>query len=232
MTPRVLREKSRAAHEVEKWRFAKRYETRTVLDVGANTGQFAQLIRQVLPDARIISFEPIDECFKTLQKNMGTSPPFEAFQLALGNESCESTINRNAFSPSSSLLEMKALHVEELPQTREVQQERIRVEKLDGLSASLFIETPFIVKVDVQGFEDQVILGGSKTLAKADAVILEVSSYPLYEGAPTFDRIYQLMKQIGFVYRGNVDQWKSRKDGRILQFDALFEPEHPDLLDT
>jgi FkbM family methyltransferase len=194
-----------------------------VLDVGANTGQFAELIRQVLPDARIISFEPIDECFKMLQKNMSTRPPFEAFQLALGNEPGEAIINRNAFSPSSSLLQMKALHVDELPQTREVQEETISVEKLDNLSSSLSLETPFIVKVDVQGFEEQVILGGSKTLAKADAVIIEVSSHPLFEGAPTFDQVYQLMKQLGFIYRGNVDQWKSRKDGRILQFDALFE---------
>jgi len=215
--------KARVELEIQKWAFASRYQLRTVLDIGANTGQFAELIRAVLPQVRIISFEPILECFHALRSNPKITPPFEAINSALGNEAGTAVIHRNHFTPSSSLLAMEPLHVAELPDTRDSIPETIRIQKLDDLQPALRVELPLLVKIDVQGFEEQVIHGGQKTLADAVAIVLEVSSCPLYEGAPDFDRIFQLMKNLGFTYQGNVDQWKSQVDGRILQFDALFE---------
>jgi FkbM family methyltransferase len=209
--------------EVRKWDFASRYKPKTVLDIGANTGQFAELIRQVCPEVRIISFEPILECYEALKANQNITPPFEAINTALGNESGPTTIHRNHFSPSSSLLKMRDLHVEEMPVTRDSVTEAIRIQKLDELGPSLSIELPLLVKIDVQGFEEQVVLGGQTVLTEATAIVIEVSSCPLYDNAPSFDRIYELMKSMGFSYQGNVDQWKSQADGKILQFDALFE---------
>jgi FkbM family methyltransferase len=210
--------------ELDKWEFCRRYNANTVLDIGANSGQFAELIRRVLPECRIVSFEPLQQCYKQLKDNKNIGQPFTALQMALGNESGTVSINRNDFSPSSSILPMNQLHVSELPQTAKTTSEEIRVEKLDEISASINIRKPYFVKIDVQGFEGQVIQGGRQTLVEAEAVIVEISCLPLYEGAPSFDQIYQMMKGIGFEYRGNVDQWKSSKDDRILQIDALFEP--------
>ena len=223
----VDKEKATQRHETEvrKWMFARHYRPKTVLDIGANIGQFAVLIRQVLPGVRIISFEPIEECFRKLQANKLIAPPFEPIHSALGNESGFADIYRNEFSPSSSLLPMEDLHRIEAPETRLTKRENIRLQKLDDLRTSLSISLPLFVKIDVQGFEEQVILGGKNLLLNAEAIVLEISSYPLYKGAPTFDRIYELMKDIGFAYKGNVDQWRSRTDGKILQFDALFEKE-------
>ena len=70
--------------EVQKWAFTSRYEPRTVLDIGANTGQFAELIREVCPEARIISFEPILECYRALKANQKITPPFDVINTALG----------------------------------------------------------------------------------------------------------------------------------------------------
>ena len=224
-TSSLKREKAKQLREAEvrKWDFASRYQPSTILDIGANTGQFAELIRQVCPGARIISFEPILECFEVLKENRKITPPFEAINTALGNESGTAIIHRNNFSPSSSLLTMRDLHIEELPATRNSMPETISIQKLDELAAALSIESPLLVKIDVQGFEEQVILGGQAVLKDAVAIVLEVSACSLYDNAPTFDLIYQVLKSMGFSYKGNVDQWKSQVDGRILQFDALFE---------
>jgi FkbM family methyltransferase len=218
-----LRKRRWRQAEIDKWLFAQRYLPHVVLDIGANTGQFAELIRQVLPEARIISFEPLSDCFSELNRNPRIAPPFEAHPYALGNDSGNINMYRNSFSPSSSLLPMAKLHSREYPHTGESELVPVELKRLDELRDSLNITTPFIAKLDVQGFEDQVILGGRKTLAEAAAIVMEVSAYPLYEGAPTFDDLNRLMKEMGFAFRGSVDQLRSQKDSRVLQFDALFE---------
>ena len=121
------------------------------------------------------------------------------------------------------MLPMGSLHKDELPHTAESGEEEITVEVLDDMLAGLELEKPYLVKIDVQGFEEQVLLGAGKTLQQSIAVVVEVSAKPMYVGEPGFERIYEIMKSHGFVYCGNVDQWRSSKDGRILQFDCLFE---------
>src|SRR3712207_5256613 len=55
-----------------------------VIDVGANTGQFASACHVVFPNANIYSFEPLPECFESLEKKMKDVPHFRAFNLAMG----------------------------------------------------------------------------------------------------------------------------------------------------
>jgi hypothetical protein len=68
-----------------------------------------------------------------------------------------------------------------------------------------------------------VLQGGEQTFRQARAIIAEVSLQPLYAGETTFDQAYQLLTAWGFAYRGNLDQWVSKRDARILQCDCLFE---------
>jgi hypothetical protein len=84
------------------------------------------------------------------------------------------------------------------------------------------LRDPLLLKLDVQGFEDKVIIGGEDVVARAKIIIIEVSFLPLYEGAPLFDDIYQILKTRGFTYNGNFDQLLSPEDGRPLQADAIF----------
>jgi hypothetical protein len=79
-----------------------------------------------------------------------------------------------------------------------------------------------MVKIDVQGFEDDVIAGGPAVLSRAAVVIVEVSFAALYSGPPSFDFIYSKMRKLGFSFAGSVDQLIGPIDGAILQADALF----------
>jgi FkbM family methyltransferase len=149
--------------------------------------------------------------------------PFVAYPFALGDEDIAINMHHNMFSPSSSLLTMEQLHKEEMPNTAHTVAEEIQVRRLDGLAEELQLEDPVFVKLDVQGYTEPVLRGGEHVVRRARAVVAEVSVQPLYQGETTFDQAYKILTEWGFVYRGNVDQWSSERDGRILQCDCLFE---------
>ncbi len=104
------KEEQYVIREREKWAFIESMQPKTILDIGANIGQFATLIRSVCPTARIISFEPLKDCYQTLKGLSCQLNPHDVIHSALGTENTISVINKNEYSPSSSILEMKQLH--------------------------------------------------------------------------------------------------------------------------
>jgi len=198
----------------------KELRIKTVLDIGANTGQFATKIRAILPETFIYSFEPLRDAHALLLSELGADPAFKAFNFALGDESATTTINRSRSSASSSLLRMLGLHTAAWPYTAEAGTEEIELRRLD--SVDLLIAPRLLVKIDVQGFEDKVIVGGRNTIGAAACVVTEVSFQRLYEAQPLFDDIYRMLRDMGFEYRGNWEQLPDPRDGKLLQADAIF----------
>jgi FkbM family methyltransferase len=194
---------------------------RTVLDVGANIGQFAAQIRAVIPSAQIYSFEPLSECYRQLSSNL-LGPSFEALPIALGAENGRTIMNRNAFSPSSSILTLGAAHKESFPFAIDTQAESVEVRRLDDVAGELDLRDNLLIKIDVQGFEDQVIKGGEFTIRRARVLIVEVSFEALYENQPVFDDIYRALQHLGFGFRGAASQLLDPSDGRVLQADGIF----------
>ncbi len=208
---------------VRPWQQLERYNPATILDIGANDGHSVRVFRELMPTVTIHSFEPLSDCFVQVQTELKKCPPGSAHHFALGDRDETSLIHRNDYTPSSSLLPMDELHREEFPKSANSREEKIQVRRLDDVAPDLNLVEPIVAKIDVQGFEDRVIRGGEKTFQRAAAIVVELSSYPLYEGQPSFADVHDQLASIGFVFRGTVDQMLSPKDGRILQFDGLFE---------
>lgn len=200
----------------------KTHDIRTVLDIGANIGQFALQIRCALPDAMLYSFEPLVDCYNQLTERMRDQPSFQAFNVALGDRNGTATIYRNDFSPSSSLLPMEELHRRAFPFTQKTRPENIEIRRLDDVAETLEINDSLLVKVDVQGMEDKVLLGGEKVLARTAVLIVETSFRPLYQGQPLFDRVYRLLCDQGFTFMGNEHNIRDPRDGKVLQSDSIF----------
>ena len=127
-------------------------EIKTVLDIGANTGQFASKILEILPDIDLYCFEPIAKCYEELKQNICENTNVKFFNFALGNQVGEQTINLNEYSPSSSLLEMNNLHKEAFTFTEKSNPEKIYIKKLDHINEELVLSKPLLIKIDVQGF--------------------------------------------------------------------------------
>lgn len=208
--------------EIRKTLWLRNRGIKTVLDIGSNTGQFVSFIREVLPDATIYSFEPLIDCYEELMAQFGNLPKFQAFNLALGNETGQVEIHRSDFSPSSSLLPMAELHKSAFPYTEKEAIQSVNIVKLDEIAVELNLEKPILIKLDVQGFEHQVIAGGINTISRADILIVELSLECLYQGQKLFHPLYEQIVSFGFDYRGNFSQLVNPNDGRVLQVDAIF----------
>lgn len=194
----------------------------TVLDIGANVGQFTLTIKTLLPKAQVYSFEPLPQCFEQLQIKMQAVEGFTAFNLALGEVVGQLPFEYNSFSASSSFLKMTAVHQREYPFTRDTQTVTVCIEPLDSATRRLTLIDPLLIKIDVQGYEDRVLGGGEQTIKRAKMIIVETSFERFYEGQPLFDDIYRKLTGWGFTYRGELDRICSSQDGRILQADGIF----------
>lgn len=194
---------------------------RTVLDIGANCGQFATEIRRILPAATIHCFEPVNTPFMELQRLASSDPRLFAHNLALGEAEQDTFIQVSEYTPSSSLLPMTRTHIDAYPHTARTNMQEVHVEGLDSWASAFSLEEPLLIKVDVQGYEDRVIRGGYRTFSRASVVLMEVSFIELYGGQFLFDDIYPLMRNLGFALAGLVRNAYD-KSYRILYADAIF----------
>lgn len=198
------------------------YGISTVLDIGANDGGFAKKIRKIIPEAKIYSFEPIKQVFDNLRINLKKDSSIEFFNIGLGSKNSNMKINKNEFSPSSSILEMNSPHKINFPYTKKTFKEEIIIKRLDDIMKEIKIKDKLLIKIDVQGYEKEVILGGIKTISKADIIILETSFVELYKKQPLFEKIYEIMTKLGFKYAGSFEELKSPLDEQVLQQDSIF----------
>ncbi len=222
---RLAYERDITGRELRAWSMLKEIRVRHVLDIGANSGQFASIARQVWPQAEIDSFEPLPHVFDELLKAQGHDRCFRAHQLAFGRSQGVASMRSNEFSPSSSLLELAPLHQREWPEASSTRLIEVPVRTLDSWAVeSPVVPGPLLVKIDVQGYELEVIEGGLRTLVgKTDWLCLEVSFYELYDKQPLFHEIYVRLAELGFIFRGHVQQFMNKQGTQILFADALFE---------
>jgi FkbM family methyltransferase len=217
-----------AQWERDKYCWLSDFAIKSVLDIGANTGQFAAQIHKVFPEAMIYSFEPLFDCFTALMKNTQHIRKIKPYMLALGDFNGETYINKNDFTPSSSILDMSDSHKELFPHTRNTTKEKAKMMRLDDVVVEfdIAINRDVLIKLDVQGYEDRVVLGGRKTFSEARAIIAETSFVELYQHQVLFDGLYLLLKDLGFVYVGNLKQLVHPSSGKPIQADAVFVKLH------
>jgi FkbM family methyltransferase len=194
----------------------------TVIDIGANVGQFTKTISALLPHANVYAFEPLPSCFVQLEKFAKSTPHVVAFNLGIGASSGLLSFEKNNFSDSSSFLKIAEIHKTAFPFTEKTTTVEVNVSELDVFSNSLDLGRSIFIKIDVQGYEGYVLRGGRETIKKAKLVIVEVSYVTLYESQPLFDEIYRAFCELGFSYRGMLDQLLDPNTGEILQGDAIF----------
>ena len=208
--------------EVDRLEWLTRLNINTVFDIGANVGQFAKEIRALLPRSKIYSFEPVKECFEKLSSNFKNDNNFQALNIALGETTGKSTINKSSYTPSSSLLSMAESHKKLFPHSRNSEKEEIEIKRLDDIYREVKPEKELLVKVDTQGYEDKVISGGIQTFSDAKVLIIETSFVKLYENQPLFDQIHDKMRSLNFSYRGSLHQKIDQKTGEVIFEDSIF----------
>ena len=142
--------------------------------------------------------------------------------MALGDETGEAVINRSSFTPGSSIRSFGTSFKKAFPFASEYTEEIINVTTLDAISQDLQLIDNIFMKIDVQGFEDNVLKGARNTLHKIKILIIELTFTELYDGQPCFSEIYEILTKSGFSYSGSWRQSFNPIDGQVLQQDAIF----------
>jgi len=193
-----------------------------VVDVGANTGQFGIDIRRYGFSGQIISFEPISDAYENLSKTIKKHQPWKAIQIGLGSFESQQTINISGNAGlSSSLLAMKPIHLINFPESKTVSTQKVSISTVDKQLDFLAIDPKKVMlKLDVQGYESEVLKGASRSLAEIPLCYLEISIIALYEGEITFLPILNMLYDSGHevidVFRGI-----KAKNGQLLQLDII-----------
>lgn len=201
---------------------------KTVLDVGANVGDFAKLARAVLPDTTIYSLEPLPDCFDVMKNALPGDTRFFPINIAAGSREDTLQFFRSHHTPSSSFLQMEDAHKTAFPESKEGQSTvplDVKVNTLDNIFSDKVLEKNILLKIDVQGFELEVIKGATTVLSLCSIVIIEMSFVKLYKNLPLFHDVYSAMYAHGFKFRGNLAQMLHPQTGEVVQVDALFVKE-------
>jgi FkbM family methyltransferase len=195
-----------------------------IFDVGANAGQFGRFLRDAGYRGRIVSFEPLSAAWEQLLEASRKDRLWEvASRAAIGSEDGEVEIHVASNSESSSVLNMLDSHFNAAPEARYVGIERVPVRRLDSVAEDYFrADSVAFLKVDVQGYEDRVLVGAARLLERLRGVQLELSLVPLYAKQRLFRDLIQEMQMAGFEIWALSPGFVNPNNGRLLQFDATF----------
>lgn len=195
----------------------------TVLDVGANEGQFIKVARVLLPKASILAFEPNPRLTRSLQSLLSARGNGAVLPIACGRESTMMPLHVTGFSPATSLLRPTALRVPDFPSLETEDTIEVKVDRLDhAVRASPLAHAPYLLKIDVQGFEWEVLQGSIGILPDITVILCEVNAVPFYAGQAGFEQIYGFLYQHNFRLVDFGEPIRARATGEVLYFDVAF----------
>jgi FkbM family methyltransferase len=194
----------------------------TILDVGANVGQFVQTIRAMGYDKRAVSFEPTSEAHALLVTNAASDPTWIAApRMALGAQEGEAEIGVSANSASSSLLAIEAGSTDVLPITAFIARETVTVRRLDSVVGPHW-PGPYALKLDTQGFELEVLRGAPETLRQTRVLTVELTLGRLYSGGARIGEVFSFLEAAGMRAIAVTEGFSDIERNEMLQVDAVF----------
>jgi FkbM family methyltransferase len=186
----------------------------TIIDCGAYVGRWTEMARKIFPDAVFLLLEANPAKERRLKEVQEAAPATTRYAIAvIGAESRPSVRFYQMESGSSVFEEQSAV-------SRNVIEAPMRT--LDEIVLEKNLQDVQFIKLDVQGYELEILKGASKSLSTALAVLMEVSFLQYNKGAPLFAEVIRFMDEHGFVVYdiGSLVRWQG--DDSLLQADLLF----------
>lgn len=192
----------------------------TIIDIGSNKGQFILLIEKIYPNKNIYSFEPIKEMINKQKKFFAYKNNIIFHNVALGSSTTLKEFLITARMDSSSFLKI----VSDKNKSKNydiVENRNIQINTLDDLLVNEKISHPVLIKIDVQGYELEVLRGANNLLKKTDYLLLEVSKNEMYQNQPIEKVIVEYLKNLNFdILKSN--NWSKVQNTNFYQRDIIF----------
>lgn len=210
------------AASVEHTTVLRSLDCQTVVDIGANRGQFALAARHNFPNAKIISFEPLPKPAALFRRVFARDDATVLHVAAIGPKPEQCTMHVSGRDDSSSLLPISSLQEEMFPGTSEVGTVDVRVAPLDAFIDEDDLVAPAMLKLDVQGFEMDALRGCESLLSRFEWVYCECSFVELYFGQKLAADVIDWLSHKGFRIKGMYNPAYDRA-GQAIQADFLFQ---------
>jgi len=194
---------------------------RTVLDIGANKGQFALFARVAFPDATLHAFEPLPEAAARFRRVLTGDDAVSLHELAVAPRAGRRILHVARRGDSSSLLPIGARQAAVFPGTDAVATVEVAAAPLDAVLPAEAVAPPALLKLDVQGFELAALEGCRALLARVAWVYCECSFHELYTGQALYPDIVAFLERHGFREAGQFNAVTHPRLGRV-QADVLF----------
>ncbi|NES25389.1 MAG: FkbM family methyltransferase [Symploca sp. SIO3E6] len=200
------------------------HEIDLVLDVGANIGQFAENLLAMGYQGQVVSFEPLSDAYQQLQEASKSNPNWQvAERCAIGERNGETEINISQNSQSSSILPILQTHIDAASKSVYVDSEKVKISTLSDMAVNYVKQSQAtLLKIDTQGYEDQVLQGAQEIIPQIKGIYLELSLVPLYEGQLLFEEMLTKIKGMGFSLYHLSPGFGDYQTGRLLQVNGVF----------
>ena len=166
------------------------FEPVTVIDVGAADG--TPSLYDTFPDAYHFALEPLQENEAALEKWKNK------YRLDYVITAAGSTEGKIKFNVHTDHLAGSSLLKEQTPEFDGVERE-VPIQTLDKLCKDRNLKGPFLLKIDTQGSELEVLKGASEVLKDTEYIVLEMSFFEFYKGQPIIEDIIIFLKEKGFT---------------------------------
>lgn len=194
----------------------------TVIDAGAHHGHYARVFASVLPDAQILCFEPIPETFRALVQQTADSPRIKCYPIALGSSCQDALMNVSGIDQASSLLTMNDTHTGLWPGSETVGTVEVKLDTLDNVLDKVPGSGDIFLKMDVQGYEMELLKGATRSLKRIKLIRFEASFVPLYHNGARFSEIFAFLEDNEFRYVRTLGAIYGKEKDLPAQADVLF----------
>jgi FkbM family methyltransferase len=199
-------------------------ETDCVIDVGANRGQFAHLLRnRVGFEGQIVSFEPQADAFAELVASRDGDKNWSGRQVALGTNVGTAEINVFGQDVFTSFLTPSSFGKERWPSLgAATRRETVQVRRLDSEwpSAAEAARSVFL-KLDTQGRDLDVLASSTAVLEQVRGLVTEVPAEEVYEGMVGFTETIGRLLNSGFRITGLWPETREA-DMRVIEFNCFM----------
>ncbi len=192
-----------------------------IFDVGAHLGETSLSLALDFPNSQIHAFEPVEAVFKQLINHCRKYKNIQCHQLALGATNETRLIQLQSSDPLCSMNQMSNLASDQTPPELK---ETIQITTIDQIASKLNIKEIALLKIDVEGFELEVLQGSMQMLRskKIHNIMAEATFNRFSKQHVSIDSLSIFLSEVGYELVGYYDPAYDSHTGNLYYMNALF----------
>lgn len=206
----------------------KLYQVNTVFDIGANSGMSGEYFRNIGFTGKIVSFEPVRDHYRQLEKRASNDPLWLSENVAIGDQEGEQEIFLTGGSGAANSFLVSTGHMEQVaPELATIGREMVMLRTLRSITEEHYPRGDrLFLKIDAQGYEKKILESSGDQLDKVVGMRIEMSIVRSYDGEPLICDMLPYLYEHGYRVCAIEEAWSNRETQEVYQVDVMmFSPD-------